>query len=194
MEVVITIIIGLAVLGCIIKHWHAIFSLIALGIPIAIGYAHGWPWGVFWLVVIFGVIGQFTGNKPAARNSAWTGHLTVTGHCHVYVIADGFCHKVGIADNVDRRLATLQTGHPNKLELVRVFTLPNRHAALAVEREAHRRLDRHRVGGEWFNAERNMIVATVTAVARTHGGKSDGFDSYEEAAKADAWTPSWARS
>jgi Meiotically up-regulated gene 113 len=190
---ILVIVIGLALLiGFIQKNWREIGSVAIVGFCIAIGLACGWPWGVFWFVVICGIIGQF--NKPAASKGVWTGHPTVTGTCHVYVIADGFCHKVGIADNVERRLATLQTGHPNKLEVISVFTFPTRHAALAVEREAHRRLDRHRVGGEWFNADRNMIVATVTAVARTHGGKSDGFDSYEEAAKADAWTPSWARS
>jgi hypothetical protein len=84
--------------------------------------------------------------------------------------------KVGITNNIERRLRTLQTANPHKLELVYKFT-----AAPGViksfEKIVHRELkkmDRH-VHGEWFFIHpgelKNVLEATGVLVF-TNGGRA----------------------
>lgn len=62
--------------------------------------------------------------------------------------------KVGIASNMQQRLAALQCGSPEKLVLLGV--LPDADAKQA-ERELHGILRPHRAHGEWFRAHPSLM-------------------------------------
>lgn len=70
---------------------------------------------------------------------------------HVYLIRDrsGAC-KVGMAKNVDKRLKTLQTGHPLKLWVVKEFPFESKAQARYIERSIHLAYKDYRLKGEWF--------------------------------------------
>jgi hypothetical protein len=198
---IIVIIGALIALSLAITYWPLV--VVAVGIGLYTGKIT-MPFGAadvasyaFTAFILLAIVGWLIGPKQKG-SSTWTGTPSNTSRpCHVYIIADGYCHKVGIANDVTRRLATLQTGHPNKLTLVRSFELPSRGAAMAVESESHDWLARYRVGGEWFEADRAMIEHAVALLAKKHGagGYKTAYDiAAEEAAKADTWMPSWVRS
>ena len=74
-----------------------------------------------------------------------------SGCSFVYAIGDGHGHvKIGVADNVEKRLGQLQTGNPHRLYLIAYLPLPNRFDADRVERTAHGGEDLERLCGEWF--------------------------------------------
>ena len=83
--------------------------------------------------------------------------------------------KVGITNNVERRLRTLQTANPHDLELVYFFNGPPR-TIKGYERIIHKKLKamgRH-IRGEWFFIHPNELedVLTSTGVlVFTNGGK-----------------------
>lgn len=86
----------------------------------------------------------------------------------VYVIAnqDGAV-KIGIAADVRKRLSGLQTATPYPLKL-RLFVGDLQGRARQIEKECHRRLDQHRVSGEWFKVEWREAVDVVRRVVAAH--------------------------
>lgn len=84
--------------------------------------------------------------------------------CHVYVIAsfniDGSPGpiKVGLSDNPKARLRQLQTGSPFRMELVAVFSFPNREIARAVEAAFHQAQKKWKTSGEWFDLKVDVAV------------------------------------
>lgn len=58
--------------------------------------------------------------------------------------------KIGIADDVQKRLDTLQVGNAFKLNLVASIPCPSRKAALHLEGRLHRFFSKQRIRGEWF--------------------------------------------
>jgi hypothetical protein len=91
----------------------------------------------------------------------------------VYAIGDGFCVKVGrSAGHPMARLRDLQTGNPRRLTLVA-------YTSTLTERQAHRRLARWRVAGEWFRPAPQLLaelaswdwvdVAALAALRRAGG-------------------------
>lgn len=73
---------------------------------------------------------------------------------HVYLIKCQHLYKIGIANDVDRRMAELRTGNPFPLELVATCTNGGRFTeTLLHERFAHRR-----VSGEWFALDNGEVA------------------------------------
>lgn len=76
---------------------------------------------------------------------------------HVYVICheaeDGYHGpvKVGVANDAEKRLKTLQTGNPYRLTIWKTFPIPDRDIAMHVEHAFHAVLAKQRLGGEWFD-------------------------------------------
>lgn len=70
----------------------------------------------------------------------------------VYIIgwADGSPLKIGLAQNVKKRLAGIQTGCPYKLKVIGVRWFKNRADAKLAEALLHAELQDHRLEGEWF--------------------------------------------
>lgn len=86
----------------------------------------------------------------------------------VYVIgATGYPMKIGIAADVRKRLATIQTGCPEKLRVYLFLDVPSGSARL-IEQECHQRLAAHRKNGEWFAVDWRDAVQMVRTVAQRH--------------------------
>src|SRR5262245_48535376 len=73
-----------------------------------------------------------------------------------YAVWDGEAVKVGTSKGHPRvRLDDLQTGNPRKLVLLAYTARPT-------EREAHKRLQRHRLRGEWFRPDPQVLAELRT--------------------------------
>ena len=68
----------------------------------------------------------------------------------VYFITDGEFVKIGVADNVEKRLKELQTGNPKELTVVRSVYCENPYYA---EKLFHDLFRYKRVNGEWFKID-----------------------------------------
>jgi hypothetical protein len=84
---------------------------------------------------------------------------------HIYVVG---VHenpvKIGIADNVETRVAGLQVGRPDPLVIFARLLVPTR-CATKIERDCHVELSAHHRRGEWFNVHWSEAVKTVEQVA-----------------------------
>ncbi len=73
---------------------------------------------------------------------------------YVYLIKcmdkSGFI-KVGMANNVESRMAALQIGCPYKLELIISIKCKSRRHAYNIENRIHKASKKYRVRGEWFS-------------------------------------------
>lgn len=80
--------------------------------------------------------------------------------CYVYFIRQGDMVKIGRARNVSARLGNLQTAHHTELMLVGCIL-----ADEAKEVEIHNQFREHRVRGEWFRLDADLIrfIATLPA-------------------------------
>jgi len=69
----------------------------------------------------------------------------------LYVIGtDESYQKIGFSKDVAKRLATLQTGNPNRLRIHHAEPVPEGRVRL-LERKLHAELNHKRLKGEWFN-------------------------------------------
>lgn len=59
--------------------------------------------------------------------------------------------KIGITRSLQSRLASVQTGNPEKLVIVSAIVIPNRLLAETIEAAVHEWFDEFRLAGEWFN-------------------------------------------
>lgn len=74
----------------------------------------------------------------------------------IYLITDQVFVKIGISKNPEKRLKELQTSHPRKLSIMKIFSVQC--AALPVERVLHKLLSHKRSSGEWFEPKRLSAV------------------------------------
>ncbi len=63
-------------------------------------------------------------------------------------------YKIGISDNTENRLSTLQTGVPFELKLIKSVYVTK---AIEAERYLHSLYEAKRVRGEWFNFTDNEL-------------------------------------
>jgi len=66
---------------------------------------------------------------------------------YLYLIKCQQYYKIGVANDVESRLAQLSTGNPFPLEVETIYEFEN---AEIVERAVHQKLKSKRVRGEWF--------------------------------------------
>lgn len=105
----------------------------------------------------------------------------------VYIIEGVDAVKVGVAREPLDRLAQLQTGNPDRLRLA--WSMPIAGDAYAVETEAHAILDRHRIGGEWFEVPTEVAVAAVSGAAFRLGASTVEQNSMPT--KRLSWSTRW---
>lgn len=86
----------------------------------------------------------------------------------LYMIESGNFVKIGIANDVKSRIASLQTGNPNALVLLACYDFPN---ASVVEKTLHQKYDSQRVRGEWFDLDSTQIQEFKTLCAMLGGNK-----------------------
>lgn len=100
---------------------------------------------------------------------------------YVYIIRAGRTnlYKIGISNDPQGRLDSLQTANPYKLKLIHVFKADN---AAAAEEELHRLLHNNRMEGEWFKltpAEKDVLLSIENFENRSFlvGNKQVNADS-----------------
>ena len=59
--------------------------------------------------------------------------------------------KVGVTNDLQQRVATIQTSCPHPIELLHAIALPRRVEALGLERSFHLTQEARRTSGEWFD-------------------------------------------
>ena len=76
----------------------------------------------------------------------------------VYLIhAEGTdAYKIGLTNNVNLRLKSLQTSNPNKLSIVKCIDGDSQ-----LERRIHSYYDKNHVNGEWFSFNNTMIEKVI---------------------------------
>lgn len=79
--------------------------------------------------------------------------------CYIYFILnyDSQAVKIGIAKNVKRRLASLQTSSPSELELLSTIKTKSVNNARKIEKSLHEKFDKNRIRGEWFKANVELL-------------------------------------
>ena len=76
----------------------------------------------------------------------------------VYFISDGNYIKIGVATDLLRRLASLQTGNPNKLEVKCIIEFESKREASYQESRIHRYFKSKHHFGEWFDLSDEDIL------------------------------------
>ena len=71
---------------------------------------------------------------------------------YIYVISNGTSYKVGFSKDPARRVKQLQTGNPNKLELVYYIEIEVAPVKI-LETIVHKNLKFNKIKGEWFKAD-----------------------------------------
>ena len=66
---------------------------------------------------------------------------------HLYVLRCGERLKIGVTNNIDQRIKSLQTGNPDQIILEYIEERLNPHKA---EKFLHRFFQKQKVKGEWF--------------------------------------------
>lgn len=69
----------------------------------------------------------------------------------IYLIAAGDRVKIGIAKDPSKRLASLQIGSPERLDLIATFP-----GSRKTEARLHERFKRYRLAGEWFRVHGHL--------------------------------------
>lgn len=74
---------------------------------------------------------------------------------NLYVVKAGDFYKIGVTSSLEGRLKTIQTGNPNKVELIKSFYIYN---CSEMERNLHKKFNEFRQIGEWFDLSQNDLV------------------------------------
>lgn len=74
---------------------------------------------------------------------------------YVYLIKCQQFHKIGVANDVESRLAQLSTGNPYPLAVIACYGFSN---AEVVEKSLHQRFSKERERGEWFLLDENGVM------------------------------------
>lgn len=81
----------------------------------------------------------------------------------VYVIVSRDLVKIGVSENIERRLKGLRCANPH-IESV-AYVSDGYIDAYRIEAEAHQKLRRHRVTGEWFRCSVDVAIEAVRSLA-----------------------------
>lgn len=58
--------------------------------------------------------------------------------------------KIGICDNISKRISSMQTGNPEELRLAFAIECKSRKMAEAIEQDFHKYFKSRNIRGEWF--------------------------------------------
>lgn len=94
--------------------------------------------------------------KPKETVSSGVGSHELFGF--VYFIAMGNKTKIGKANDVAKRLKSLQTGTPVELHLMASIPASD---PLALESKIHDQLKHYRINGEWFAIPNSVLRKTI---------------------------------
>jgi predicted GIY-YIG superfamily endonuclease len=92
-------------------------------------------------------------------------HTTSQSHSVYVISALGTpLLKIGMSNNVQRRLARLSTASPHPLKVMAIFECHSRRDAHDLESTLHRVFKEQRANGEWFNVTPSEAIRVATHV------------------------------
>lgn len=97
--------------------------------------------------------------RPKRRGGAAV--RSTVGFSFVYFIAMGNWIKIGKADDVQKRMANLQSATPVELHLMASIQTTQ---PLKLEAALHEHLKQYRLGGEWFEIPADVLRATLQMI------------------------------
>lgn len=76
--------------------------------------------------------------------------------------------KIGVADNVDRRLSELQTANHAELTVISIMPCESKQRAYTLEKRLHSAFSKENIRGEWFESTVSMKRADkiLTKIAK----------------------------
>lgn len=76
----------------------------------------------------------------------------------IYLIRSGNTsyYKIGFSNNFSQRLSRLQTGNPEKLEMIKTCS-----GGKKLEKSFHEKYGDCRIGGEWFNFDQRTLKSVI---------------------------------
>jgi len=97
---------------------------------------------------------------------------------YLYLIRSQEFYKIGVANDVESRLASLQTGNPQMLTVEVVYGFDN---AEIVERAIHQKFGKQRGLGEWFSLTQDQITDFEKICIALGGQQENGVLSVDSA-------------
>jgi hypothetical protein len=93
---------------------------------------------------------------------------------NIYIIRDitnKIFYKIGISKDPKKRICNLQTGNPNKLQLIFELIVDKDINSRDVEKEIHKYLKEKNmwISGEWFKIESEDFVVNLAKIMLTVG-------------------------
>jgi len=108
---------------------------------------------------------------PITRNRNTDYRAIERGVSVVYFIKAGYTqYKIGVSENIEKRLIQLQTGNPNRIKVVHIQEYSDMMIARTIEKHLHRMLKEYRLNGEWFELltpdEENRVIDEMKVFAK----------------------------
>lgn len=92
------------------------------------------------------------------------------GFSCVYLISRstaGTPTKIGIACDIYHRLLSLQVSTWERIDVQYILWFPGRAASQRIETELHKKYERHKIIGEWFDIHYSKVIDDVEPLARS---------------------------
>lgn len=78
--------------------------------------------------------------------------------CNVYIIKGKEYYKIGLANDVKKRMSQLQISCPFNLSIFAIISLKTRNVATTLEKDLHERMSKKGIRGEWFNLDKEDLT------------------------------------
>ena len=75
----------------------------------------------------------------------------------IYIMYSAGYYKIGIAQDVEKRLKALETGNPHPIKVIDAIEISSREKAISIETKIHERLSDWNKSGEWFDLTKDSI-------------------------------------
>jgi hypothetical protein len=75
---------------------------------------------------------------------------------YCYVVRVGSYIKIGHSSNLNKRMEAINTHSPSKPKIVCLFSFETIYGARSCEKHLHSRLNKFRLNGEWFEADKTI--------------------------------------
>lgn len=99
-------------------------------------------------------------DKFGAKSKASPKSKEDMSDCYIYLLDNGFHRKVGISNNVKKRIKQLQTASSLPIKCVQKSLL-TRSVAASIERKLHAKFSASQTSGEWFSSDAETISAAM---------------------------------
>ena len=92
----------------------------------------------------------------------------------LYLMESGGLHKIGISQDINKRLKGLQTGSPHPVKCVAYYTTED--SARSVEGKLHKLFHKYRLSGEWFDFEGRFTLDAFNTLCEKFGMRPLAFN------------------